>query len=181
MGKGVVIQPHIRNTEGKIVQGGAFQHHVVLGGIHADAIARVKLMNSSGLTGYLGCAWCGMCAVSRPEYKALRMLGYCCPVHIKYGWLEGQEMMMVRDAQALKLTNEQQAERAAIAQTLADQERKDMAKYIGMRGDSVVMRMLWYTDYNRLFFTPFAHAFLRGVLHDFIKAISRTKSSTALT
>jgi hypothetical protein len=93
------------------------------------------------------------------------MFGYAKPVKIKYGspHRRGTELQMDTDSAALKYTHAEQLGRAQAAQLAKDTGKPKLARYIGFHGESLLVRMLWYTDVSRLFFSPFAHAFLRGV------------------
>jgi hypothetical protein len=141
----------------------------VVTGIHADGIARQKLMNALGMTAYLGCMWCWMTGISIAR-KGVRLLGYSFKVLISRGRRHGQQLQMHEDADILKVTNEEQ-----LARGQAAEQEVTLRPWLGMRGTNVLVRMLWYAEFNRLFFIPFIHTFIRGIFHAFMLALTGQK------
>lgn len=177
VGTGLTVRPRVYNDQGAIVAAAPFTLHVVLTGIAADMIARQKLLKAVGCTGYLGCFWCGMTGTYFAK-KGIRLLVYSTAVPISRGLKKGLSAQMHQHAAQLKYSQGEQSLRASTAtQCCADDP--ELAHFIGLHGESVLMHMLWYSDINRLFFVPVAHTFLRGVLHSFLLAITGQRGEGA--
>ena len=93
-GKGVVLRPTVTNAEGKAVLAPPVHCHLVCLGFHADAPARVALMNAMAVTSYLGCLYCKMTQTFVSATRRLFM-GYASAVQITRGLLKGQHRQMV--------------------------------------------------------------------------------------
>ena len=146
-------------------------------GVYADAPARQKLVKSLGHAAYLGCMFC--CLTGERMHGAMRFLGYAAPAPISRGL--GVQLFasaigvpmaqMVVDADALRIGDEVQWERAVRVEfPPAGAARPDPA-YVGVCGVSLFFDLLWYSSSTQLFVVPMCHAFHHGVLKDFLTAI----------
>ena len=80
--QGVRVIPTEFDEHERVKKAPPVQCHIVCTGFHADAPARISLMNSMAVTGYLGCLYCKMCQV-RASNKRRLFMGYSEPVKIE--------------------------------------------------------------------------------------------------
>lgn len=91
------MEPAIISSQGLPASAPPVHCHLVCLGFHADAPARVALMNAMAVTSYLGCLYCKMTQVSLSVSRRVFM-GYASAVQICRGLLRGQWKQMVGSA-----------------------------------------------------------------------------------
>ena len=100
--------------------------HLVLIGLYADAIARIKLQRTLGLGAFLPCGCCLMSAKRVQSAKSsnrsvLRVMGYSQPVVAERQLLKGQAVQMVVDDERLQLSSDDQLGRAELCEQMREQ------------------------------------------------------------
>lgn len=173
---GIQVTPSVRDADGKVSKGQTFTYKEYLCGISADQPARAKLMYSIGSwTAYLMCPFCAL--VGTLVAGVVRFLGYTKPVLADRGSAKGKSFQIGVDDRNRVLTSNAIKSCAEMSEQLP---RKDRATYaashLRMHGKSPIFQHLQYVDAKALWLVPFGHAFLYGVLKDFLKAILAKKS-----
>mmetsp|Transcript_4818 Transcript_4818/g.14618 ORF Transcript_4818/g.14618 Transcript_4818/m.14618 type:complete len:332 (-) Transcript_4818:1287-2282(-) len=126
-------------------------------GVHGDTPMHSKFANLLGVNSYLGCGFCFL--NGKYHENAVRWMGYEEPVEQQF---RGNTTSMFNEHKA---THEQRAVRAQLV------EAKMCAPEIaGCKGHSV-FATLPYFHYTNFFVIPLFHAFLYGVVRDFLDAI----------
>jgi hypothetical protein len=113
--------------------------------------------------------WCWMQGISIAR-KGIRMLGYSFKVLITRGFRANHKLQMHVDANMLRVTSQEQLVREQAAE-----REPHKSGFFGVRGSNVLVHMLWYAAFDRLFFIPFVHTFIRGVFHSFMLALTGQK------
>jgi hypothetical protein len=62
------------------------------------------------------------------------------------------------------------ADLVRVQRTDAQRELSHVVQFSGMRGRSVLVRLLWWLQYTTSFLVPFMHTFYRGVFRNFLMA-----------
>jgi hypothetical protein len=193
--QGLMVTPVLRQADGQCTLAGSFRLHLVLMGVFADSPARCKLMMSVPMSSsLLGCSRCCMNAVRVHNRQlwagcskaVIRRPGYNCHlaqthIHGNACWCEdGDPQQSPRDILLFDnrrlISNAEQLERDRSACDLAERGPVDYNK-LGTWGHFILPQLLPYLSYNNICFLPFAHAFFRGVLNDFLRCIQQTKKT----
>ena len=65
--------------------------------------------------------------------------------------------------------------------TLSQEMPRSRHAFVGVHGECKIAQLLWYSNYKRICYSPFVHAFYRGVFRDWMLAICSTASSLSAT
>ncbi len=145
-------------------------HYVILTGIYADTPARAKISKHVGSPmAYLPCQWCWLTQTREDAAgSVLRFRGYSRNVVCVCGKRSGVELNMEAPYDPTRvLSANEQHERARAAESSLESE-DHLGQALGVYGYCSLLRDLPYLDYNNVYILPFAHAFLLGVLKDFV-------------
>lgn len=153
-------------------EGPPFTHYAVLGGVYADSPARAKLMYTiASWIAYFACPFCKL--VGTLVNKVVRYLGYAEPVATTQGVGRGKSYQMGRPDGRL-LTNREVTAQAVAAEYY---RARGLEPPPGNRfkGNSPLLRGLYYVDPVRLWVIPFCHAFYLGVFKNFMQVVTGKK------
>ena len=167
-----------------MVRGVPFIHRIFLCGVYADSPARAKLMYTlANWLAYVVCPFCVLVATAVGSTR--RYLGYCEPVRggLRRGepgqaWPMERQVLMdgggpgrqQDQAQLDSITMLHLATRAGQEAAKPSVQREHVGAALRFTGCSPLLR-LPYVDAKTLWIIPIAHAFLYGVVKDFVGAI----------
>lgn len=183
-GQGLVVTPLVRCGDGKVKQGVAFKHTVMLVGLHADSPARSKAGHFLGAAAYFGCPWCWITGTRVGD--TMTYLGYKEPTVIKRGVLRGMAVQIGVNDEHRVLSEVCQWERSAayleeeIAAKASNQPApQGLSSFFGISGFSVFHEKLAYLDmqFNSFWMVPFCHAVFLGLVKDLVRVMTNFKSN----
>lgn len=156
---------------GGIKAGKPFIHKGYIASMYADSPAAAKFMLSVAcFVAYLACCYCRMTGVSR--HGVIRFLGYTAAVNACAGPGTGQQFRMGDDADDKARCYSSRAMLELISLSEEQKEQgKDASGDTGFNGRSPLFKHLEYIDPKTFHVVPFVHAFILGVVKDFLKAI----------
>jgi hypothetical protein len=159
----------------RTIVGEAFNHTIFLSSVYADSPFRAMLMNTvKSFTAFMACCFCWRCG-TRVE-GVVRYLGYAAAVVATLGMKKDASFQMGVDDDSWGVTSEHHMARAEVVDkaredpTVSKAKLNSYTKRFGSHGVSVLVKELDYVDYNNLWIVPFGHAFLYGVVKNFVEA-----------
>jgi hypothetical protein len=167
-----VVPAVVDPVTGKVKAGEPFVHRPFISTIYADAPFRAKLLFLvGGFTALLVCAFCRLTGCRKgPGKGTMCYLGYACASTATAGpGVDQQFQLGVADGQRLYSSEETQMLVESAEKLRQRGREKEAQQQTGFHGMSPLLRCLPYQDVRTVSVVPFMHAYLQGVLKDWLK------------
>lgn len=170
---GITVVPAVVDpSTNKVKSGQAFVHRAFISTIYADAPFRAKILFLvGGFTGLLVCVFCRLTGSRKgPGKGTMRYLGYDSASTAAAGPGAGRQFQLGVDDGDRVYSSEEMQMLVEAAEHLRQQGReKDAQQQTGFHGMSPLLRCLPYQDVRTVSVVPFMHAYLQGVLKDWLR------------
>ncbi len=174
-----------RAGNGEAIAGDRVTVYFVVTTVHGDLPMRAKFMRCLSHAAFLHCPFCWT-TQTRTAGGRMRVLGYAGPSAAQRGPHRNQQFHMAdpESVRQFRRTEQELRNGAAAGMLVVEQEATEAdARRVfnmgGMKGKSCIVRLLYYVQYTTTFLVPFMHTFFRGVLRDYLVAITATEGTNA--